>query len=77
MSRARFAVRFKNIVGKTPGQYLAEWRLGLAQSLLRRGKPIKLIADEVGYSSASALSRAFTALRGVSPSQWLRNTTAS
>lgn len=72
MSRARFAVHFKNIVGTTPGAYLAEWRLGLAQSLLRRGKPIKLIADEVGYSSASALSRAFSAQRGISPSEWLR-----
>lgn len=72
MSRARFAVHFKKIVGKTPGLYLAEWRLGLAQSLLRKGKPIKFIADEVGYSSASALSRAFTAQRGMSPSEWLR-----
>jgi len=73
MSRARFAIHFKNIVGKTPGLYLAEWRVGLTQSLLLKGKPINVIADEVGYSSASALSRAFTAQRGVSPSRWLKS----
>lgn len=43
----------------TPGSYLGEWRLGVAQSLLRQGKPVQLVSDVVGYGSASALSRAF------------------
>lgn len=70
MSRARFAARFRGTVGTTPVNYLTEWRIGVAQSLLRRGKPVQLVADAVGYGSASALSRAFTALTGVSPSDW-------
>lgn len=70
MSRARFATRFRDTVGTTPVSYLTEWRIGVAQSLLRRGKPVQLVADAVGYGSASALSRAFTALAGVSPSDW-------
>jgi AraC-like DNA-binding protein len=57
-------------VGTTPVSYLAEWRIGVAQSMLRRGKSVQLVADAVGYGSASALSRAFTALAGVSPSDW-------
>lgn len=72
MSRARFAVRFRDVVGMTPGDYLGEWRVGLAQSMLLKGKPLKLVAGDVGYGSASALSRAFAARRGRSPTQWLR-----
>jgi len=48
----------------TPGSYLGEWRLGVAQSLLRQGKPVQLVSDVVGYGSASALSRAFRAHTG-------------
>jgi len=71
MSRARFAAKFRAVVGMTPGDYLAEWRLGVAQSLLRQGKPVQLVSDVVGYGSASALSRAFRARFGVSPTEWV------
>jgi AraC-like DNA-binding protein len=70
MSRARFATRFRETVGTTPGHYLTNWRIGVAQSLLRRGKSLQLIADAVGYANASALSRAFTAHIGTSPAVW-------
>ena len=70
MSRARFATKFRDTVGTTPGSYLTEWRMGVAQSLLRRGKPVQLVASEVGYASASALSRAFATQVGVSPTDW-------
>jgi len=70
MSRARFATKFRDTVGITPGNYLTEWRIGIAQSLLVRGKSIDLVADSVGYSSASAFSRVFTAHLGASPSEW-------
>ncbi|HLU00959.1 MAG TPA: helix-turn-helix domain-containing protein [Burkholderiaceae bacterium] len=42
----------------------------LAQKLLLRGRPLKVIADEVGYGSEAALSRAFKAQAGLSPRQW-------
>jgi AraC-like DNA-binding protein len=70
MSRARFATNFRETVGTTPMAYLAEWRLSAARSLLRMGKSVQQVADEVGYSSASALSRAFAAQTGLSPSAW-------
>jgi AraC-like DNA-binding protein len=72
MSRARFAAKFREVVGMTPGSYLGEWRLGVAQSLLRQGKPVQLVSDVVGYGSASALSRAFRTQVGVSPTEWVR-----
>ncbi|TXH75735.1 AraC family transcriptional regulator [Thiobacillus sp.] len=71
MSRARFAKRFHDIVGTTPLAYLSEWRIGLAKSLLSRGKTLEQTAFSVGYSGASTLSRAFSAFVGESPKSWL------
>lgn len=70
MSRSVFATTFRETVGVTPGQYLQGWRVRLAQKALRRGRPLKVIATEVGYGSEAALSRAFKAQSGQSPRQW-------
>jgi AraC family transcriptional regulator, alkane utilization regulator len=70
MSRTAFAVTFRDTVGCTPGSYLQAWRVGLAQKLLRKGHPLKLIASEVGYGSEAALSRAFRAQTGQPPREW-------
>lgn len=71
MSRSAFAVRFKALVGTTPADYLAHWRLAIAQAALRQGASIKTIAADLGYANASALSRLFTQKIGVSPRGWL------
>ena len=71
MSRSAFAAGFKAAVGQTPADYLAHWRLMLAQAQLRQGRSIKAIADELGYANPSALSRLFTQKIGRSPRQWL------
>jgi len=71
MSRARFAAHFHQIVGDPPVTYLTSWRIGLAQQMLLQGKPISVIADAVGYASASALSRAFQQRCSCSPRDWL------
>lgn len=72
MSRTVFANTFHEVVGVTPGQYLQSWRISLAQLALHRGQSLKLIADEVGYGSEAALSRAFKAQMGLSPREWRR-----
>lgn len=74
MSRASFAAHFRQTVGVTPADYLANWRVSLAQKRLREGRPIALIADEVGYESPSALARTFRRKVGVSPSEWIQRT---
>jgi AraC-like DNA-binding protein len=71
MSRSAFAAGFKAAVGQSPAEYLARWRLALAQAQLRQGRSIKAIADELGYANASALSRLFTQKIGASPRHWL------
>lgn len=76
MSRSAFSAHFNAVVGHTPADHLADWRLTLAQAALRRGRSIKPIAQELGYASASALSRVFTQRVGVSPRQWLSQDSA-
>ena len=70
LSRAAFAEQFHRVVGQTPGDYLLSWRVSLAQKRLREGRPIALIAEEVGYESPSALARAFRRKTGLSPREW-------
>jgi AraC-like DNA-binding protein len=70
MSRSAFAQAFHRVMEETPAEHLAQWRLALAQQRLARGHPVKQVAHDVGYGSASALSRAFSARRGQSPRAW-------
>ena len=73
MSRSRFAEAFRSAVGQTPADYLADWRLSIARSKMRAGKPLKALAAELGYANASALSRLFAHKHaGLSPRAWLQ-----
>jgi AraC-like DNA-binding protein len=71
MSRSAFAAAFRRVTGVTPGGYLSDWRLTLATALLRDGHPLKQVAEEVGFSGSSSLSRAFRQRFGVCPREWL------
>ncbi len=71
MSRTAFATTFREVLGQTPGDYLTEWRIALAQQRLREGQSVKMLAETLGYANPSALSRAFTAKVGLSPRDWL------
>lgn len=73
MSRSRFAEAFRDALGQTPADYLADWRLAIARAELRAGKPLKALAAELGYANASALSRLFAQRHaGLSPRAWLQ-----
>ncbi|XKH52571.1 AraC family transcriptional regulator [Citricoccus nitrophenolicus] len=71
VSRATFARRFAEVMGEPPISYLTGWRLCLAADLLQeREDTTESIARRVGYSSAFALSAAFTREYGVRPSRY-------
>jgi AraC-like DNA-binding protein len=72
MSRSAFAAAFKAHVGEGPAEYLAQWRLAIVQTELRKGVSLKTAAEQLGYSSASALSRVFAQKVGASPREWLK-----
>ncbi len=76
MSRARFAARFKQVLGLAPGEYLTRWRIALAQHLLQQGRAVKQVAGEVGYASAAALGRVFVTRTGATPKAWASTRTA-
>ncbi len=71
MSRARFAVHFRETTGTTPIDHLTKFRITLAQTLLKKGKPTGVVANEVGYNSSAVFTRVFKAQVGHSPKAWL------
>ncbi len=73
LSRSALAERFAQFVGVPPMQYLAQWRMQLASTLLS-GTTLSLaeISQRVGYGSETALSRAYKRWVGVSPAHWRR-----
>ena len=77
LSPSRFAARFREKMGESAMGYVARWRANVACRLLRSTElSLAEIAGRVGYESASAFSRAFTALVGTTPHRW-RTTPAS
>ncbi len=71
MSRTKFAMTFRRVLGLPPGEYLIEWRVCVAQSLLRKGRATGWVAQQVGYENASGLAKAFRKRTGLSPREWL------
>jgi AraC-like DNA-binding protein len=68
MSRSAFAVRFKDLVGETPLEYLTGWRMQKATGLLQKGdKKLFEVAKSVGYDSDAAFSKAFKRVFRVAP----------
>ena len=70
MSRARFAAAFRETVGTPPLDYLTDWRVSVAQTLLMRGRPLKSVAPAVGYLSPAAFARVFSKRVGSSAIDW-------
>ena len=73
MSRSAFALKFKQVVGTSPMEYLTRWRMLLAgDKLANSADPLSVIAASVGYESESAFSTAFKRVMNCSPRQYAR-----
>jgi AraC-like DNA-binding protein len=76
MSRSVFALRFREIVGVTPMEYLTRWRMLLAADRLKNSSDgLGTIAQSLGYESESAFGKAFRRVMSCSPRQYTRSTT--
>ena len=76
-SRSVLAERFQHLVGSSPMMYLTQWRMLLAANLLcRSNAPLARIAEDVGYQTDTAFSRAFRREFGMPPATWRRQQAA-
>jgi AraC-like DNA-binding protein len=73
LSRSALHERFVELAGQPPMQYLTGWRMQLGAGLLRSSDTkVATIAQEVGYDSEAAFSRAFKRSVGQPPAAWRR-----
>jgi AraC-like DNA-binding protein len=73
VSRSVLAQRFTELLGLSPMASLARWRMATAADLLRvSSMGLARVAQQVGYETESALSRAFRREYGLPPVAWRR-----
>jgi len=73
MARSTFSARFVELVGRSPLEYLTDWRMQKACCLLRAAQTeLKDVAAQVGYESVAAFSKAFTRWAGMAPGAYRR-----
>jgi AraC-like DNA-binding protein len=78
LSRSALHERFLEMIGQPPMQYLANWRMQVAATLLRNtNATVASVAQDVGYDSEAAFARAFKRLVGRPPAAWRRHKAAS
>lgn len=73
MSRSRFAMQFREVVGRSPLSYLTHWRMYEAAGLLiDGGAGLATLAERTGYLSEVAFSKAFKRWAGCTPAEFKR-----
>lgn len=68
MSRSAFSAKFTDLVGDSVKSYLTNWRMQIARNRLMNNMfPISIIAEQMGYNTEAAFSRAFKRNLGITP----------
>ena len=74
MSRSAFALRFKELIGESPLEYLTRWRMYRGSDLLRESdRKLADVAQAVGYESDGAFHKAFKRVLGIAPGEYRRS----
>ena len=74
MSRSAFALRFKDLMGESPLEYLTRWRMYRGSDLLRESdRKLADVAQAVGYDSDGAFHKAFKRVLGIAPGEYRRS----
>jgi len=70
MSRTAFALRFAELLERSPIQYLTEWRMTQAALLLQDPRQsVRGVAERLGYQTEAAFRRCFKRIQGYGPGQ--------
>ena len=68
MSRTTFAERFSRLLELPPMQYLTQWRVSQAMTMLQnRQVSVASIAEQLGYKSEPAFRKLFKRITGIGP----------
>ena len=68
MSRSAFAERFAQLMKMPPMQYVTQWRVSVAERLLRdKQLSVASIAEQLGYGSEADFRRLFKRVSGICP----------
>ncbi len=70
LERTYFYRIFKKEIGKTPNEYLMEYRVKKAKSLIKMGIDFKNIANSIGLRDVYYFSKLFKKITGISPSEY-------
>lgn len=78
LNRSYFGKIFHDAVGKSPQQFLLNYRMIKAAELLKLSQlSIGEISNAVGYVNQLHFSRAFKNMYGISPKEWRKNTSCN
>ncbi|MBN1675649.1 MAG: helix-turn-helix transcriptional regulator [Kiritimatiellae bacterium] len=73
MSKSHFRQIFKEAMGKSPYEYLTEYRVAMAcLDLKENKKTVESIAWDNGFPTVSCFARKFKAIMGVAPRTWAK-----
>lgn len=78
VSKTVLAERFRALLGESPMQYCARWRMKAAAGMLRDNRQNACsVAYSVGFNSEAAFNRAFKREFGIPPATWAREALAA
>ena len=77
VSERTISTMFRKRLGVTFSQFVTQRRLIEAKSMILKGLPLDLVAEQSGFADYSTFYRAFLKEFGISPKQFRKNSTAS